>query len=340
MLTIRRPIICFPAIDWHYLFHRPQQLMTRLAWAGHPVHVRNITQVPGSPPEEVQPNLWVYRDFDKLPGGVADKAIFFLYFPAHAAWVDPGRDKFIIYDCLDDDPVFDGYEGLMLERADLVLCVSNRLKEKLIGKHRHLLLLSNGVDLQHYLPKSEPAPPEMIQLKSTGKPIIGFSGAFYRGWVDMDLLYQTAHSHPEWRLVIIGESYQWDFSGAPANIIYLGSRPYGVLPSYIRCFDAGLIPFLDNRIARGADPVKLYEYLAAGIPVVSRELPFVSALAPPLVYTYNQPSEFAKMINEALIDNRRFQHQACQQRINFAARHTWDRKVDRLLTELAKMTWL
>ena len=338
MLIIKRPIVCFPAIDWHYLFHRPQQLMTRLALAGHPVHFRNITQIPGASPEEVAPHLWVYPDFNLLPTEIAHTTIYFIYFPPHAAWIDSGGDKFIIYDCIDDDPEFAGSEDLALNRADLVLCVSEQLLQKFKGKSSRLLLLSNGVDVRHYFGQSRIIPHEMQDLKSSGAPVVGFSGAFYRGWVDMELVYRTAREHGEWCFVIIGESYRWDFSNAPANLIYLGPRPYEALPDYIHCFDAGWIPFMDNQIARGADPVKLYEYLASRIPVISRDLPFIRDLKPPLVYAYRNPSECSNMIIQALNDNK---ITGCrEQRRNFAAQNTWDMKVDQLLQELAKLTWL
>jgi glycosyltransferase involved in cell wall biosynthesis len=337
---LKRPIICLPAIDWDYLFHRPQQLMTRLALAGHPIHVRNISQTPGMPPQEVAPHLWIYRDFDKLPADVAEHAIYFLYFPAHAAWIEPGEQKFIIYDCIDDDPVFDGYEELMLKRADLVLCVSKRLLQKFNGKHQNLLWLSNGVDLQHYLANRKAVAPEMQSLMAHKTTIIGFSGAFYRGWVDMELIYKIAEKSSKWQIVIIGESYQWDFKGAPSNIHYLGCKPYQDLPSYIHGFDVGLIPFVDNRIAQGADPVKLYEYLAAGIPVVSRDLPFVNGFFPPLVYTYQNTDKAITGIKKALADNSSELTKARQQRLSFAAKNSWDLKVEQLLQKLADMTWL
>jgi glycosyltransferase involved in cell wall biosynthesis len=338
---MKRSIICFPAIDWHYLFHRPQQLMTRLAEEGHPVYVRNITQIRGKAPEEVAPHLWVYHDYDQLPDGVGDTAIYFIYFPAHAGWILPSKDKFIVYDCIDNDPDFAEYEPLMLKRADLVLCVSEQLIQKFQGKHQRLLLLSNGVDFKHYQLDGEAFPLEIQEFKSKlsgDSPVIGFSGAFYRGWVDMDLYYQVAYQHPEWKFLIVGESYQWNFQNAPSNIIYLGSRSYQALPAYLNCFDVGIIPFVDNQIARGADPVKLYEYLAAGIPVVSRDLPFVRDLKPPLVYTYRNERECSEMIKSAIMESKNTA--ARQLRGNFAVQNTWDSKVGYLLERLAEFTWL
>lgn len=337
---MKRPIVCYPAIDWHYLFHRPQQLMLRLAEKGHPVHVRNPQQQPGAEPEHVAPNVWVYRDLDRLPPEVAEQAIYFIYFPAYAQWIEPGPGKFLVYDCIDDDPVFDGCEALMVERADLILCVSKSLFAKHQANHPRVVFLSNGVDLDHYRFGGGSVPAEIAELKKGAEAIIGFTGAFYRGWVDMELIYRVAYLRPRWKIVIIGESYQWDFSTAPKNLIYLGTRPYSRLPAYVRHFDVGWIPFLDNRIARGADPVKLYEYLAAGIPVVSRELPFTEGLRSPLVYTYRSPEECIAAIKRAVTDSKANRTVQRQRRQSFAAGHTWETKVEQLLAGLAKYTSL
>ena len=328
-----------PAIDWHYLWHRPQQLMMRLARLGHGVHFRNPGQTPGAAVEEVAPHLWVYRDFDKLPPEVARDAIYFVYFPAYAPWITPHKNRFIIYDCIDDDPVFAPYEEEMLKRADLVICVSESLQRKFANREGRFMLLPNGVDLVHYQNPGASIPGELQRIKN-GRVVLGFTGAFYQGWVDMELIYKIAQSRPEWQIVIIGESYQWDFSGAPPNLIYMGSRSYQTLPGYVRGFDVGLIPFLDNQIARGADPVKLYEYSAAGIPVVSRNLPFVQRIKPPLVYTYDSVAECLCAIEQALRDSRTRGSENRRLRLNFAAAHTWDKTIHRLVKELSLLTWI
>jgi glycosyltransferase involved in cell wall biosynthesis len=313
--------------------------MLRLAGLGHPVHYRNPAQTPGATREEVAPHLWVYRDFGLLPEE-AGTAIYFVYYPAYAKWLQPGGEHFIIYDCIDDDPAFDGHEELMFDRADWVICVSDSLIAKHRAHHSRLLLLTNGVDLRHYQGGHFPVPDELRRYKLEHRVVIGFTGAFYRGWVDMELIYRIAAARPQWTIVIIGESYQWDFNGAPPNLVYLGPRPYCQLPGYVRCFDIGWIPFQDNRIARGADPVKLYEYAAAGIPVVSRNLPFAHDLRPPLVYRYDNYAECLAAINQALAEERRQPHLTQKRRRDYAAGHSWDGQVQLLLRELGKLTWL
>ncbi len=340
----KRPVICWAAIDWGFLLHRPQQLMLYLAREGHPVHYRNPGQVPGLAPEEVAPNLRVYPDYDMLPPGVAGEAIYFVYFPAWAAWIEPHKDRFIVYDCLDDDPAFAGHEELMLQRADLVFCCSQKLMEKHHGKHPRLVLLPNGVDLEHYRPHRLPDPPEMKEIRSRGEAVIGFTGAFYTGWVDAELLYYLAAARPEWQFVIIGHNYQWDFSAgpykAPPNMFYLGIRPYATLPAYVQCFDVGIIPFLDNPVSQAADPIKLYEYLGAGLPVVSRNLPFVQGFTPPVVYSYDDKEGCLAAITQALNDEKKGEDEGRRIRLELARSFSWDGRFSLCLAKLKELTWM
>lgn len=342
MNTSKRPVICLGSIDWDYLFHRPQQIMLGLAQEGHPVHFRNPLQIRGIRPQEAAPNLWIYRDFDLLPAGILDNAIYFVYFPVHASWIEPSDKKFVVYDCLDDFPDFAEHEDMMLARANLVLCCSESLLHKFSGRHQNLLLLPNGVDVGHYANNKAPVPPDLALIRSPGDVVIGFSGAFHSDWVDASLLYQVAKECPDRKFVIIGQNYGRDFSGrlqkAPPNVFYLGMKRYQELPGYLNNFDVGFIPFLNNRISRGADPVKLYEYLAAGLPVVSPDLPFTAGLAEPLVYTYKTKEDCLPAINKAVLSNRENGCQNQQLRVRHAAACSWTSRVQQLLAKLEEMT--
>lgn len=340
MTALKRPVICLPAIEWGFLFHRPQQVALQLSKAGHPVYFRNPNQVPGTPPEEVAPHLWVYKDFAMVPDYVLNGAIYIVYLPWYTPLIPPGDDKYVVYDCIDDDPKFPPFEDVMLNRSDLVICVSKPLMEKLQAKHPQVMFLPNGVDLQHYLPKRELPPPEMMQIVESGDAVIGFTGAFYDGWVDINLFYELARVRPNWRFVIVGHTYDWDFRNAPPNIISLGKKPYQDVPSYTHCFDVGMIPFIDNQIARGADPVKLYEYLAAGLPVISSNLPFAEHLNPPLVYKYHSLEGCLAMLEQALADNRAYGEKARQQRLDYASQFSWDQQGKKLIKMFAEHTWL
>ena len=340
MESCKRPVICLPAIDWQYLFHRPQQLMFELSRAGHPVYYVNPNQVAGCLPEKAANNLWIYKDDNLIPDYIVNAAIYFIYLPWYSAIIQQGGGKFIVYDCIDDDPAFNGHEEQMLSHSDLVICVSDELIKKHRDKHPHIMLLPNGVDIDHYKPRKEPAPPDLADICDNAEAVIGFTGAFFNGWVDTGLLYYLASEHPKWHLVIIGEAYGWDFTNAPPNLYFLGRKPYEALPSYTRCFDAGLIPFLDNQIARGADPVKLYEYLAAGIPVVTRNLPFARNITHPLVYKYDTRDEFIQAISAALTDDKTAKNENRKKRLAFASHYTWENQASILLARLQQLTWL
>jgi glycosyltransferase involved in cell wall biosynthesis len=333
----KRPIICMAAINWEYLFQRPQQLMLKLVQMGHPVHYRNPSQALGEP-TEVVPNLYIYEDYTKVPESVVKTAIYFVYFPAYAAGIEPGNEKFIIYDCADDFPEFTQYEDLMCERADLVVCCSETLVNKLSGKHPNILYLPNGVDVKHFCPSEQSIPTEMAAIRARGEAVIGFSGAMYKERVDVELLYFLAKNRPQWQIVIVGETYGWDFSSAPSNISYLGNHSYETLPHYIQCFDVGLIPFHDNQIARGTDPIKLYEYIAAGIPVVSRELLFLQRVDLPPIYTYTTQEECLIAIDQALANEKIGAGENRLVRWEFAERNSWDNRVETLLGEIKKLT--
>jgi glycosyltransferase involved in cell wall biosynthesis len=109
-----------------------------------------------------------------------------------------------------------------------------------------------------------------------GKPVIGFFGLVSGDWIDFALLDYMAARHPEWSIVLIGKYAD----EAPAllrrkNIHLLGPRPYELLPACCKAFDVAIIPFVLSELTRNSNPLKLKEYLAAGVPVVSTKLPEV-----------------------------------------------------------------
>ena len=109
---------------------------------------------------------------------------------------------------------------------------------------------------------------------------MGFFGLI-RDWVDLDLLADVARRRPDWHLVLIGDStIELALYQGLANMHFLGRKPYADLPAYCKEFDAGLVPFKINELTKAVNPIKLREYLAAGLPVVSTPLPEVKACGP------------------------------------------------------------
>ncbi|HPU35822.1 MAG TPA: glycosyltransferase, partial [Bacillota bacterium] len=138
--------------------------------------------------------------------------------------------------------------------------------------------------------------------------------------LDQDLLAAAARAHPDWTLVLIGpvDTETSTLAGFP-NIHLLGHRDYQLLPSYLKGFDAAVIPFRVNELTRGVNPVKLYEYLAAGKPVVSSDLPEVRAFGE-MVALARTPEEFVQKLEEELRGDSPGKVSA---RLEMAVRHSW-----------------
>jgi glycosyltransferase involved in cell wall biosynthesis len=121
-------------------------------------------------------------------------------------------------------------------------------------------------------------PPEA--LCAVPRPIAGFIG-LVQHWFDVELMAAVARRMPEVSFVVVGDC-QVDVGALAAldNVFLLGRQPYASLPAYCAAFDVGLIPFVRSSMTENVNPIKLREYLAAGLPVVSTALPEVHGFAP------------------------------------------------------------
>lgn len=205
--------------------------------------------------------------------------------------VDTLGEECFLYYCVDEYRHFEGFdaeriartEDELIDRADLVVTTSEPL---LNSKRRHrpdTVLVRHGVDYDHFAKARQqtlPCPPE---LESIPGPRFGFFGLIQH-WVDLALLARVAELRPDYSFVLLGEA-KVDVSRLTglSNVHLLGRKPYETLPAFCAHFDVGLMFFAQNRMTRSVNPIKMYEYLAAGLPVVSTPLPeakrFESAIA-------------------------------------------------------------
>jgi len=209
------------------------------------------------------------------------------------------------YLCLDDFTLFEGafaclapLEQELCARVDSVFSVSEILRRSRIPPSGEGHFFPQGVDTDHFCPLDGPLPEAVAALR---KPIIGFFG-LVSSWVDVPLLLQIALRYPASTIVIIGKSAV-DLACIREfpNIVWLGEIPYSMLPLYARAFDVGLIPFIVNDLTLASNPLKLLEYLALGIPVVSSDLPEVRRFEP-LVYVAKDHESFIALVGRALSD--------------------------------------
>ena len=164
------------------------------------------------------------------------------------------------------------------------------------------------------------------------RPVLGFAGNFLGSKVDFGLLEQLAHALPQATVLLIGPAAPETASALErlarlSNVRWLGPRPYSELPRYVAAFDVGLIPYLSNAYTRSCFPLKLYEYLAAGKPVVASGLPELAQMRPDVVLV-DEPGDFVEEARSAL---ERDTDADKVRRRQLAARNSWEAKTERLL---------
>lgn len=191
-----------------------------------------------------------------------------------------GEECFIYY-CVDDYTQFQCHdrehvvarEREQLLRADLVVTTAERLHAVKSAIRPDAKLVPHGVDYDLFARAWRERPPEPADLAGIQRPIFGFFGLVHH-WVDCSLLARVAESRPVYSFVLIGDTVS-DVSALRAlpNVHLLGRRPHAELPAYCAAFQGGLLPFVRNRMTDCVNPIKLQEYLAAGLPVVATPIP-------------------------------------------------------------------
>ena len=192
-------------------------------------------------------------------------------------------EECVVYYCVDEFSAFWGYdpaetlaaERRLAGRADLVITTSRALYETKRHLNENVVLVPHGVDYDHFAQATSPKVRVPQEIADLPRPVLGFWGLI-QDWLDIGLVAAVARARPAWSVVLIGDAAT-DVSllADLPNVHLLGRRPYRQLPAYARGFDIGLIPFRVNALTRAVNPIKLREYLSAGLPVVSTPLPEV-----------------------------------------------------------------
>jgi hypothetical protein len=235
--------------------------------------------------------------------GIA-KPILWLTLPSALPVVGALDEYAVVYYCADDFGSLAGVDHgpvLEMERklvacADLIIVVSDVLAQKF--PRDKTIVVPHGVDFDIFttpVPRASDLP--------TGRKVAGFYGSLPH-WIDPHLITRTAAEMPDWLFAFIGGGTLFAEGTAPANTLFLGSRPHAELPRYVQHWDVSMLPYRDCAPLRAGNPLKLREYLAAGTPIASVDFP---ALAPyrELVSLATDPTQFAAAIRAAAADGAR-----------------------------------
>ena len=363
-------ILCFPVIDWDFRFQRPQQLLSQFAQDGHRVFYLRV-KFKNRANDDVDIRLIADNVYEViLPGDEAtviyyhdmreetiqraflalsrlnreeswSNVICLVHHPFWTPLIQRMKTEYgykVVYDCMDDHsgfqvthPEFAKREDELLLSSDLVVVTSRLLYDRIGKIHKNCVLIPNAGDFDHF--NQFPAGYQST-LAGYRKPVIGYYGAIAE-WFDIEAIHHAAVKHPEWSFVLIGHTSGADLRRLRKlrNVHLLGEKKYAELPSYLAGFDVCTIPFLRIPLTEATNPVKVFEYLSAGKPVVATALPELLPLQE-VVSLYTTPVEFTAKLEQAL-DNDSVN--LLEQRIALARENTWH---DRYQTLRSRITHL
>ena len=352
-------ILVFPVIDWHFRFQRPQHFAKLLAEKGYRVFYLSTTFHGAITPcfrvlESPMPNVFliqlcfpgkqpvIYQDLLRGPlrermtaavdeliaSGNLTNLVALVNLPFWRPLAETLPGALTIYDCMDyhagfssNGPKVIQEEERLLKSADLVITTSARLSQ-LIRQTAENLLIRNAAEIERFnkVPKHLAYPSE--------RPVVGYLGAI-ADWFDMSLVISVAHKFSDWDFVLVGDTAFCDVAEAKKlhNIKLIGEVPYVDSASWVHSFDVSFIPFKLTELTLCTSPVKVYEYLAAGKPVVATALPELQ-LMEDHVHVAEDVEQFMQLLGKAMAESG--DQKRAAQRTKWARQHNWKARVEQL----------
>ncbi len=242
----------------------------------------------------------------------------------------------VLYHCIDDygeftdvpRAAFDRLERRMLRAADLTVVSAQRLYDLRKKDARAISYVPHGVNLEEFqasLARETPLP----DIDSIEGPIAGFVGRI-ADWIDLELVARCAREMPNWSFVMVGPS-NVDLTAYERipNLHFLGRCDHELVPNYIQRFDVALMPFASSRVVDSVNPLKMYEYLAVGTPVVTVPMSEIGEFEP--VVEVVGHGEFPAAIARAQATDS---EEARARRVRSVSDRSWGAIADRILDEL------
>ena len=364
VLSGKRDIFVFAVIDWHFRIQRPQHLARSFANTGRRVfyfsnhfvdesepgyqieqldsstalyqiklHVKGAPAIYFAPPTPEQESMLqlsiakLILDFDAI------STISLVQHPYWYSLVKCLPNTFQIYDCMDHHEGFGNVpeelitiEKKMLREFDLVVVTSCILEEFARTYNENVAVIRNAGEYEFF---SE-APVETF-VDPLGRKIIGYYGAIAE-WFDLDLIRAVAVKNPQILVLLVGNdtiNAKNALKDLP-NVEFTGEVPYLKLPYYLHAFDLCILPFQVIPLTLATNPVKVYEYLAAGKPVVSVDLPEMAQFDN-LVQCASSYDEFVQVVSDYVNKpESKAERRLRQQRQQFAIEQTWHHRVNLL----------
>jgi glycosyltransferase involved in cell wall biosynthesis len=266
------------------------------------------------------------------------------FLPNVADYVGSLGERRSVYYCVDEWSLFSYLneaetrraEHALLEKVDACFAINHALAESKRAVCAATHVSPHGVDHDQFARALDPALSLPADVASLPRPIIGFYGTI-QDWVDLELIAAVAKRRPAWSFVLLGQiMVDVEKLRALPNVHLLGRKPHEQLPAYCKAFDVGLIPYVISERMTYVNPIKLREYLSAGVPVVSTAVPEVVRHAD-LCTIATTPDEVEAAIARAL--DEKDQPGARKARSDAMKNETWAARVAnvaRIIDELPR----
>lgn len=351
-----RSLLVFPNIPWDYRWQRAQQIFSRLGEKSYNVfYLSSITStneyilevskgvyeihVKASIETDVLRDLSVseemakeiFGSIERLVGDYLDsKDLTFVLHPVWSKVVQKFKDRKVVYDMMD---LYSGFseakpelviaEELLVKESKLVLTTADNLYKYAKRFNSNVEMVRNGCDFERF-----------SDIKKNGvldslddRPIVGYFGAL-NDWLDVDALEYAVKENRDKYFVLIGsintgkvkKLYRY------SNVFFFGEVNHSELGGYLAYFDVCTIPFILNDLIKSTNPVKFYEYIASGKPVVSARLPELE-IYKDICCLYDSSEDFSKCIYKGLHDEDK---EIAQKRIEIAKENSWEKRIEKL----------
>ena len=295
--------------------------------------------------------LWRVRSWMKKLG--FERPILWIFLPTGLSLVGKLDERAVVYHCVDDYAENPGVpaarirrmEGELLSAADLTFVTSPKLLNDRKDRTRQISYQPNTADVPRFRDDAREAPDAILRIrkKHPTSRILGYQGNISDYKTDLQLLERIAETFPEHQLLLVGPAGWGDPSTdisrliARPNVHHVGRVEYAQLPAYLHGFDVCLIPLNLSESTRGSFPMKLYEYMACGKPIVATALPAFEPYRarPQLARLADTRDQFLQAVSKALADTG--DEAVVRERIEEAEKNSWEQRVLDIGEKVAKV---
>jgi len=347
-----------PCYPWRMpLFQRPQQMALSLARLQFP-----FIYYTASPRKDylfcsrsVEPRLFLSK-IQYRPRLDKPRVVYQFATNHKLLWQDIETEiklgNLVLYEYLDEisqdlacqeigEEVFERHRRVLADERIFVVVTAQRLYAE-VAKYRskNFILVSNGVDSSNFSQEKLFGNQNNLLLwRKKDRPIIGYFGAL-ASWFDYSLIKFLATERPGWDILLLGFDYDGSLkkSGLSelSNVHVMGPIPYKSLPHYAKYFDVATIPFLLNEITLSTNPIKLFEYMALGRPIVTTNLPECRKYrSAQIAHTHE---EFVQLIDVSL-EIKKHDHCYLETLKEEAYQNSWDHKAQELVDGIYQTEW-